>query len=59
VGAALGQPRAQREHRGGPVQGLDLGLLVDGDDDGVVGRRQVEADDVADPGSEKAWGSCC
>ena len=57
VGAALGQARAQRRHRGGAVQGLDLGLLVDRDHDRVVGRRQVEADDVADLGLQLRVGA--
>ena len=43
MGAALGQAGAQRQHRRGPVQGLDLALLIDADHDGVVRRRQVQA----------------
>ena len=37
-----------RQARLGAVEGLDLALFVDGDDDGVHGRVHVEADDVFD-----------
>ncbi len=37
-----------RQARLGAVEGLDLALFVDGDDDGVHGRLHVEADDVLD-----------
>ena len=37
-----------RQARLGAVEGLDLALFVDGDDDGVHGRVHVEADDVLD-----------
>lgn len=50
VGLAGGQARPQREHRGSPVQGLDLRLLVHADHHGVFGRVQVQAHDVADLG---------
>ena len=36
----------------GAVERLDLALLVDGDDHGVLGRVHVEADDVLDLGGE-------
>jgi len=32
----------------GAVQGLDLGLLVNTENDGVGGRIDIEADDIAD-----------
>ena len=37
-----------RQARLGAVERLDLALLVDGDDDGVLGRVHVKADDVLD-----------
>jgi hypothetical protein len=47
----VGHPgRGRGQHwqaRGGPVQGLDLRLLVHAQDQGVLRRRHVEADDVA------------
>ena len=52
VGLPLGDARAHRQDRLAPLQGLALGLLVDADHDGVLGRVQVEADDVADLGVE-------
>ena len=39
---------AQRQQRLRAIQGLDLGLLVQADDGGVLRRTQVQADDVAD-----------
>ena len=48
VGAPLGHARHHRQHRLGPVQRLDLGLLVDAEHDGLLGRVVVEADDVDD-----------
>ena len=48
MGPAGGQAGPQREHRRGPVQGLDLAFLIDADHDRVVWRREVQADDVAD-----------
>jgi hypothetical protein len=48
MGAASWQAGAQGQHLGGPVQRLDLAFLVDADDDRVVGRGEVQADDVAD-----------
>ena len=47
VGASFGEPRAKREHRRGAVEGLDLGLLVDAEHEGGIGRVDVEPDDVA------------
>ena len=48
VGAPGDLPGPQREHRMGPVKGLDLRLLVDREHKCVVGWVQVEADDVDD-----------
>ncbi len=48
MGAPFGEPRTQREHRCGAVERLDLGLLVDAEHEGRVGRVDVEAHDVAD-----------
>ena len=45
VRAPLGQAG---QHRSGPVQRLDLGLLIDAQHDRVLRRGQVEADDVGD-----------
>ncbi len=43
-----GTPRQERHHRGGAVQCLDLGLLVDAQHDSRLRRVQVEGDDVSD-----------
>ena len=48
VGAALGHAGHHREHRLGPVEGLDLGLLVHAQHHGLLRRVVVEADDVDD-----------
>ena len=42
----------ERQSGLGAVQRLDLGLFVDGDDDGMGGRVHVEADDVFDLGGK-------
>ncbi len=39
---------SQREHRLRPFEGLDLGLLVDTEHEGLVRRIHVQADDVPD-----------
>ena len=52
VGAPLGQAGLHRQHRRGPVQRLDLGLLVDAQHDRVLRRRQVQPDDVGDLGDQ-------
>ncbi len=52
VGVPLDLARAQRQHGLRAVERLDLGLLVDREDDGAVGRVEVEPDDVADLGLE-------
>jgi hypothetical protein len=38
---------AQREHRGGALERLDLGLLVDTEHERAVGRVHGEPDDIA------------
>ena len=48
MGGLLRQAGSHRQDRRGPVQGLDLRLLVDAQHDRVLGRVQVEPDDVAD-----------
>ena len=48
VSAPLGHAGHHREHRLGPVQGLDLVLLVHAQDHGLIRRVVVEADDVDD-----------
>src|SRR5437773_2387802 len=46
VGHRPGAARLHRQSRLGAVEGLDLALLVDRENDGVGGRIDVEADDV-------------
>jgi hypothetical protein len=48
VGAALGHARQHRQHRLGPVQRLDLGLLVHTQHQRPLGRIQGQPDHVAD-----------
>jgi hypothetical protein len=48
VGGALGRAGQHRQDRGGAIQRLDLGLLIDAQHDRALGRVQVEPDDVAD-----------
>ena len=52
VGGALRGAGQHRQDRRGAIQGLDLGLLVDAEHDGALGRVEVEPDDVADLGDE-------
>ena len=47
MGASFGKPWAKGEHRGGAIERLDLGLLVDAQDEGPIGGIDVEAHDVA------------
>jgi hypothetical protein len=47
VGLALGHARHQRQDRRRSLQRLDLGLLIDAEDDCRFGRVEVEPDDVA------------
>src|SRR6266851_2399511 len=44
----LGQPWHDREHRPGPLQRLDLRLLVNTEHDSVLGRIHVKPDDIGD-----------
>ena len=48
VGGALGDPRAHRQDRRGPIQRLDLGLLIHAQHHGPLGRVEVQPDDIAD-----------
>ena len=50
VGFDLAGP--ELEHRLGPIEGLDLGLLIDRQDDRPLGRGEVEPDDVGHLGDE-------
>ncbi len=50
MGGPLGQTGTQRQDRRGRVQGLDLGLFIHAEHHRVLGRVQVEPDDVADLG---------
>ena len=49
VGAFLGHPEVDRQQRLGPVQRLDLGLLVERQHDRPGRRVQVQADHVERP----------
>ena len=48
VGAFLGDTEVDRQQRLGPVQGLNLGFLIDGQHHRRAGRVQVQPDDVGD-----------
>ena len=48
VGASFGLPGLHRQQWRGAVKGLDLGLLVDAEHHGMVGRIDIQADDVSD-----------
>ena len=54
VGAALGKARAQGQDRLGAIEGLDLGLLVHAQDQGPLGRVEVEADRCRSPWPRRA-----
>ena len=56
VGAPRRRTREHRQHRRGPIECLDLGLLVDAQHDRGVGRVEVEPDDVADLVDEQRIG---
>jgi len=56
VGAPLGHAGHHRQHRGGPVQRLDLGLLIHTQHQRGVRRIQVEPDDVANLVDEQRVG---
>ena len=47
VGDALRVAQAQRQQRLAALQGLHLALLVDAQDDGMVGRLRLQANDIA------------
>jgi hypothetical protein len=57
VGVALDLAGTKGQHRLGPVERLDLGLLVDGEHDRSLGRYEIEPDDVADLGHEVGVGA--
>ena len=48
VGAFLGKAEVERQQRLGPIEGLDLGFLIDRQHDRAAGRVQVQADRVGD-----------
>ena len=48
VAGALGDARQQRQDRRGAIERLDLGLLIDAQHDGALGRVEIEPDDVVD-----------
>jgi hypothetical protein len=50
MAALFGDPGPQRQHRGGAFQGLGLGLLIDAQHHGLVGRVEIQAGDVTDFG---------
>lgn len=52
VGHGAGTPLLQRQSELGAIEGLGLALLVDREDDRMVRRVHVEADDVVDLGAE-------
>jgi len=41
VGGSLGRAGQHRQDRRGPIERLDLGLLVDAQDDGALGRVEI------------------
>jgi len=51
MAAPLGLPRPHRQQRLAAVERLDLRFLIDAQHQRMVGRIEVEADDVAHPGS--------
>src|SRR5512133_2663851 len=52
MGALLGMPGLHRQRLLGPVQRLDLGLLVHTQHDRVLRRSQIQPDDVGDLGDQ-------
>jgi hypothetical protein len=58
VGLALGYTGHDRQDRRGPIQGLDLRLLVDAEKNGFLRRMQVQSDDVADLGIQHRKQTC-
>src|SRR6202040_3513896 len=51
VGAPFGLPWSHWQQRLGAIQRLDLRFLIDAEHQRVVRRVEIEADDVAHPGS--------
>jgi hypothetical protein len=47
VRTTLGYARHHRQHRLLAIQGLDLALLINAEDQGSVWRGKVKADDIA------------
>ena len=47
MGLALGLPQAHRQNRLGTLKRLDLRFLIDADNDRIVRRVHVQADNVA------------
>ena len=47
VRATFGYARHHRQHRLLAIEGLDLALLIDAEDEGPVGWGKVKADDIA------------
>ena len=56
VGALLGLPRLHRQRLLGPIQRLNLGLLIDAEHDRVLGRVQIRPDNVGDLGDQLGIG---
>jgi hypothetical protein len=56
VGALLGLPRLHRQRLLGPIQRLNLGLLIDAEHDRVLGRVQIQPDNVGDLGDQLGIG---
>ncbi len=52
VGAPFGEALLHRQHRRGPIQRLDLGLLIHAQHDRVLRWRQVQTDDIGDLGDQ-------
>jgi hypothetical protein len=48
VRPTFGHARHHRQDRLFPIQRLDLTFLIDAEDQRPVGRRQIEADNIAD-----------
>src|SRR5260370_42589402 len=51
MGVPVDLPGSHRERRLGAIQRLDLRFLIDAEHQRVVWRVEIEADDVAHPGS--------
>ena len=53
MAAPLGLPRSHRQQRLGAIERLDLRLLIDAQHQGMVGRIELEPDDVAHLGDKQ------